>query len=117
MSSSRGTLVRKLSLSNRASMMPIPPNTEDVGSATDISSSSASRRDLISPFDHVLSISGSTSLYQTASTVAPGNDPPIPSVNVVGPTKIPSSGGEDGVTTPSSVGIRGNRKDSKSSRQ
>ena len=95
----------------------MPFATNDSGSRMDISSSSASTRERISPLDHVLRIVGSTPLCHTASTVAPGNAPPMASGSARSPTNIPRSGGELGVTSPSSLGICGNMNESTSPRQ
>ena len=66
MSSSSGTLERKLCRPNRASMTSMPLNTKASGMAADRSRRSPSIAARISPRERVLRIAASTSLYQVA---------------------------------------------------
>ena len=66
MSSSSGTLERKLCRPNRASMTSMPLNTKASGMAADRSRRSPSISERISSRERVLRIAASTSLYQVA---------------------------------------------------
>ena len=65
-SSSSGTLDRKLSRPNRASMTSMPLNTKAPGKAADKSRRNPSMAERISPRERVFRMSASTSLCQTA---------------------------------------------------
>ena len=117
MSSSSGTLERKLCRPNRASMTSMPLNTKASGSESARSSRRPSIAARMSSRDHAARTSASTSARHVASTVAPVNADRSAAASASPSASSPSAGGESSVTTPSDVGTRGYRIASASFRQ